>query len=122
MTSLEIKGRSGFSRDPLAKRLGFSLDNLVAFFKDRIQVNAVLIVLCFVSVLALSSQSGASYATYFLALAMLFTVRQWNDVFSVRLLWGIVALLLYLALTSFWSTPFDSGEALSIFARAVLVF
>ena len=117
---MTVSGRSGFSR--YSSRLGLRLENLFAFFKDRMQVNAVLIVLCFVSVLSLGSQSAASYSTYFLALAMLFTVRQWNDVFSVRLVWGIVALLVYLALTSFWSTPFDSGEALSIFARAVLVF
>ncbi|TDJ30985.1 MAG: hypothetical protein E2O59_01755 [Gammaproteobacteria bacterium] len=86
------------------------------------QINALLIVLCFVSVLLLRTQSGASYATYLLAIAMLVTINQWNDVFSVRLMWGTVVLLLYLALTSFWSNPFVGREAFSIFSRAFLVF
>ena len=92
------------------------------FFRDRIQVNSVLIVLCFVSVLTLSSQSAASYATYFLALAMLFSIKHWNDVFSLRIVWLIAALLVYLASTSFWSTPFTWADVASTFVRALLVF
>ena len=98
------------------------MSRLTDFFSDRIQVNSLLIVLCFVSVLLLSSQSAASYATYLLALAMLFTVRQWNDVFQVRLLWLILALLGYLTLSSFWSTPFEMRDFLSVLTRAVLIF
>ena len=98
------------------------MNSVSGFLNDRIQVNSLLIVLCFVSVLGLSSQSAASYSTYLLALAMLLTIRQWNDVFSVRLLWAIVTLLAYLTLTSFWSDPFDIREAFSVFARALLVF
>ena len=98
------------------------MHTIAAFFRDRMQINALLIVLCFVSVLLLRTQSGASYATYMLAIAMLVTINQWNDVFSVRLMWGTVVLLLYLALTSFWSNPFVGREAFSIFSRAFLVF
>jgi O-antigen ligase len=98
------------------------LSRLTDFFSDRIQVNSLLIVLCFVSVLLLSSQSAASYATYLLALAMLFTVRQWNDVFRVRLLWLILLLLAYLTLSSFWSTPFQARDVFSALTRAVLIF
>ncbi len=98
------------------------MHTIAAFFRDRMQINALLIVLCFVSVLLLRTQSGASYSTYLLAIAMLVTINQWNDVFSVRLMWGTVVLLLYLALTSFWSNPFVGREAFSIFSRAFLVF
>ncbi|MCZ6619168.1 MAG: O-antigen ligase family protein [Gammaproteobacteria bacterium] len=98
------------------------MHKIAVFFRDRMQVNALLIVLCFVSVLLLRTQSGASYATYLLAVAMLLTINQWNDVFSVRLMWGTVLLLLYLAVTSFWSNPFVGREALSVFSRALLVF
>jgi O-antigen ligase len=84
-------------------------------------VNCGLIVLCFVSVLALGSQSAASYATYLLALAMLVTFRDWDDVFSVRFLWLILALLCYLGASTFWSTPAEPGEAASILVRAFLI-
>jgi hypothetical protein len=60
---------------------------LKEFFGDRIQVNSLLIVLCFASVLALSSQSAASYPTYFLALSMLLSFRHWSDVFSTPMIW-----------------------------------
>ncbi len=98
------------------------MNSVAGFLRDRIQVNSLLVILCFVSVLVLSSQSAASYSTYFLALAMLFTIRRWNDVFSVPLLRGIVVLLVYLTLTSFWSDPFDTRKAFSVFTRALLVF
>ncbi len=42
------------------------MHTIAAFFRDRMQINALLIVLCFVSVLLLRTQSGASYATYLL--------------------------------------------------------
>ena len=95
--------------------------NVLTRFRDRIQLNSLLIVLSFVSVLALSSQSAASYATYFLAIAMLATVRQWNDVFAVRLSWWIFALVGYLTLSVFWSEPFVWRDAASIFVRSLLV-
>jgi O-antigen ligase len=81
-----------------------------------------LIVLCFVSVLALSSQSAASYPTYLLALSMLVSVRSWNDVFRTRLAWMIVVLVGFLTVSSFWSDPFSWRGILGISVRAILVF
>lgn len=92
------------------------------FFGDRIQVNSLLIVLCFVSVLALSSQSAASYPSYLLAISMALSISRWHDVFRTQLLWIIVALLGYLCLSSFWSDPFSWRETAGIFARGLLVF
>jgi O-antigen ligase len=97
------------------------LPSIKTFFKDRIQVNTLLVVLCFVSVLTLSSQSASSYSTYLLALAMLLSVRRWNDVFRLRLMWGICALLGYLVVTSFWSEPFAGRGLVSVLSRALLV-
>ena len=95
---------------------------LKEFLGDRIQINSVLIVLCFVSVLALSSQSAASYPSYLLALSMVFSIRSWNDVFELRLIWLVLVLLGYLCLSSLWSTPFSWRDALGILARGLLVF
>jgi O-antigen ligase len=98
------------------------LNQISEFLKDRIQVNSLLVIACFVSVLALSSQSAASYSTYMLALAMLFSYRHWNDVLHVRMMWLVGALLLYLATSGFWSEGADARAIVSIFIRALLVF
>ena len=92
------------------------------FFGDRIQVNSVLIVLCFASVLALSSQSAASYPTYLLAISMALTARSWSDVFSSSLVWLLIALLGYLCLSVLWSDPLSARDALGLAMRALLVF
>ncbi|MCR9276602.1 MAG: O-antigen ligase family protein [Pseudomonadaceae bacterium] len=89
---------------------------------DRIWRNGVLIVVCLVSVLLLSSQSAASYGTYILALSMLFGFSAWKDVFQVRLCWLIVALIGYLSLSSFWSEPFEFREFVSVATRGLLTF
>ena len=91
------------------------------FLGDRIQINSVLIVLCFVSVLALSSQSAASYPSYLLALSMVMSIRSWNDVVRLRLFWLILVLLSYLSLSAFWSEPFSWRSTLGIFSRSLLV-
>jgi hypothetical protein len=78
---------------------------------DRIQINSVLIVLCFVSVLMLESQSAASYSTYLLSISMLLTLGAWDDVFRQPLLQGISVLLGWLVLSSLWSTPFEIRAA-----------
>ena len=90
-------------------------------FEDRIQLNSVLIVLSFVSVLALSSQSAASYSSYVLAIAMLATARQWSDVFAVPLFWLILGLVVYLCSSAFWSQPFLLRDVLSVWVRGLLV-
>ncbi len=95
---------------------------LTEFLGDRIQINSILIVLCFVSVLVLSSQSAASYPTYFLAVSMLLTVRRWNDVFSSSLVWLVVALLVYLCSSAFWSEPSSGRDIFGILTRGLLVF
>jgi len=89
---------------------------------DRITVISGLIVVIFLSVLLLGSQSGASFGTYLLGLAMLVYVREWRDVFVCKLAWLTAVLLTYLSLTSFWSVGFAWGEFLSQLARAILVF
>ncbi|MEZ5558720.1 MAG: O-antigen ligase family protein [Pseudomonadales bacterium] len=98
------------------------MSRLTGFIGDRIEVNSVLIVLCFVAVLILASQSAASYPSYFLALSMLLSVRAWNDVFRVGVFWLIATLLGYLALSSLWSSPFVWRDVFSTFARALLVW
>lgn len=95
---------------------------LKEFFGDRIQINSLLIVLCFVSVLTLSSQSAASYPSYLLAASMALSFSRWNDVFRAGLTWVIVALLGYLCLSSFWSEPFSWRQTLGILGRGLLVF
>ena len=92
------------------------------FLSDRIWRNGALIVLCLVSVLMLSSQSAASFSTYFLALAMLAGFRFWKDVFFSYWAWLVIGLLSYLSFSSLWSEPFDAGEFRSIALRALLVF
>ncbi len=88
---------------------------------DRIQWMALLIVSSFVAVLILPSQSRASYPSYFLALLMFATYPHWKDVFSVGLLRWTVALLLWLAASTFWSQEFDLRDASSVWVRVVLV-
>ena len=95
---------------------------LKAFFADRIHVSAVLIVACFIGVLTLESQSAASYPSYLLALFMLATVREWNDVFRVRGLWLVIALVGYLGCTVLWSEPFDKRDIVTYLGRGLLIF
>lgn len=94
---------------------------LKEFFGDRIQINSLLIVLCFVSVLALGSQSAASYPSYLLALSMLLSWRSWNDVFRLRTLWLALGFLTYLALSTLWSEPFSWRSVVGVCTRALLV-
>ncbi len=89
---------------------------------DRIQWMAVLIVLCFVSVFLLESQSAASYPTYILALVMIATIRHWMDVFKLPMMRLTVALLIWLCLSAFWSEPFEWREVLTVWSRGLLVF
>ncbi|MCY4343448.1 MAG: O-antigen ligase family protein [Gammaproteobacteria bacterium] len=98
-----------------------TLNAAVSFVRDRIRLNALLIVLCFAGVLVLESQSAASYAAYLLAIVMLARLRQWVDVFAVPLSWLVVALLGYLVLTGLWSEGSQPGDALSMLSRATQV-
>ena len=91
------------------------------FFRDRITWLAILIVCCFVAVLLLPSQSRASYPTYILAIVMLISFAAWRDVFQLPLIRWIVALLVWLNLSVFWSEPFVLREAISVWTRSVLI-
>jgi O-antigen ligase len=97
------------------------IDSAKTVLHDRIQWMAVLIVLSFVSVLLLRSQSAASYPTYFLGLLMLAFVAHWKDVFQIELMRWVVALLVWLSLSTFWSEPFELRSAASVWIRALLV-
>ena len=88
----------------------------------RVPISATIMVAALASTFVLSSQSASSFATYLLALYVLAAARRWGSLF---LDWGflaLVALLVYLPLTSLWSTPLDPRGALSQATRAVLVF
>ena len=73
--------------------------------RDRIELIGWLLLTCFASVLLLSSQSAASLFTYLLALLVLASFRAWLDLARNELFILVVALLLYLSLTVFWSEP-----------------
>lgn len=98
-----------------------ALNAAVSFVRDRIRLNALLIVLCFAGVLMLESQSAASYPAYLLAIAMLVRFRRWAGVFAVPLMWAVAALPAYLVLTSLWSEGSQPGDALSMLSRAAQV-
>ena len=97
------------------------LDRVKFFGSDRIQWMAALVVVSFLSVLLLRSQSAASYPTYLLAIVLMFTFHQWRDVFSLPLVRIISVLLAWLCLSVFWSDDFSWRDAGSIWVRALLV-
>ena len=88
---------------------------------DRVLVNSILIVLCFVSIFGLGSQSAASWPTYLLAVSMLLSLRRWDDVAKVPYFWTIAALLAYLSISSFWSSESEWPEFFSVLTRALLI-
>ena len=88
----------------------------------RVPISATIMVVALASMFVLGSQSASSFATYLLALYVLAAAPRWRSLF---LDWGflaLVGLLVYLPLTSLWSTPWDPRGALSQATRAVLVF
>ncbi len=87
----------------------------------RVPITAAAMVAALASMFVLTSQSGASFATYLLASWVLAALPRWRGLF---LDWGflaIVALLAYLPLTSLWSVPWDGRGAFGQTVRAVLV-
>ena len=97
------------------------VDRVQTFLSDRIQWMALLLVGCFVSVLLLASQSRASYPTYALALLVVATFPQWRDVLKLGLLRWVIALLLWLSLSTLWSAEFVLRDAVSIWTRSLLI-
>ena len=88
---------------------------------ERIKVYSVLIVLSLFSVMILESQSAASFATYFLGLAVLASLSKWEDFLRLDLFWLIVVLALYLTISGFWSDTWTVESVFSVFVRALLV-
>ena len=88
----------------------------------RVPISATIMVVALASMFVLGSQSASSFATYLLAVYVLAGVRRWRALFLDWGALGVVALLVYLPLTSLWSTPWDVRGAFSQGTRAVLVF
>ena len=87
----------------------------------RVPISATLMIVALGSMFVLSSQSGSSFATYLLALYVFAGASRWRALF---LDWGFLlmcALLLYIPLTSLWSTPWDARDAFGQMIRATLV-
>lgn len=92
------------------------------FLYDRIVVNSALLVAAFLSVLLLSSQSASSIVSYVLSLSMIMFFRDWRDVLDCPMVWPVLAVLLYLPLTSLWSEAFVWRDFFSQLVRALLTF
>ncbi|NKC00879.1 MAG: hypothetical protein GKR90_20615 [Pseudomonadales bacterium] len=88
---------------------------------DRLTLIGALIIVAFISVLLLPSQSAASYSTYLLLVVVLATFQYWNDIKSVTLFKWILVLVIWLTASSLWSEPFEWREFGSILVRALLV-
>ncbi len=89
---------------------------------DRILINSALLVASFLAVLLLSSQSAASMVSYLLCFSMLACFKDWRDVLHCPMVWPILAILLYLLCTCFWSEVFSWRELFSQAVRVLLTF
>ena len=87
----------------------------------RVPICATLMIVALASMFVLTSQSGSSLATYVLAVYVFAGIARWRALFLDRGLLAVVALLVYLPLTSLWSTPWDARDAFGQVARAALV-
>ena len=88
----------------------------------RVPICATLMIAALASTFALGSQSASSFATYVLALLVFLGAARWRGLFLDWGVLGVVALLVYIPLTSLWSTPWDGRGAFSQSTRALLVF
>ena len=89
--------------------------------RDRIELIGGLLLVCFASVLLLSSQSASSLLTYVLTLVILASFRTWADLLRTDLFVLIVALLFYLSISVFWSEQWTLRDFGSMLVRALLV-
>ena len=88
----------------------------------RVPICATLMIVALASTFALGSQSASSFATYVLALHVFLGAARWRGLFLDWGVLGVVVLLVYIPLTSLWSTPWDGRGAFSQSTRALLVF
>ena len=86
----------------------------------RVPISATLLVLSLASMFVLTSQSGSSLPTYVLAVYTILGFRRWSGLWLNWVFLLSVAVCVYIAATSLWSTPFDARDALSQFSRALL--
>ena len=86
----------------------------------RVPISATLLVLSLASMFVLTSQSGSSLPTYVLAAYTILGCRRWTGLWLNWTFLLAVAVSAYVALTSFWSTPFDARGAFSQGTRALL--
>ena len=86
----------------------------------RVPISAALLVLSLASMFVLTSQSGSSFPTYLLAIYALVGWRRWHGLWRSGTFVLAAALALYLAASSFWSSPMDVRGAISLFVRALL--
>ena len=87
----------------------------------RVPIGAAMLVFSFACVFVLTSQTGASIPTYLLAILTLAGCRRWSGLWLDWTFLVAVALVGYLAASSFWSDAFDAGDAFSRWARALVL-
>lgn len=87
----------------------------------RVPISAAVLVFSFASVFVLTSQTGSSIPTYLLAILTLAGCRRWSGLWLDWTFLCAVALVGYLAASSFWSDPFDARDAFSQWTRALVV-
>lgn len=92
------------------------------FLEYRVPASATTVLVALGSIFVLSSQSASSWPTYILAAYVLAGAARWRSLFLDRGFLVVVAVLAYIPLSSLWSTPWETGEALSQVTRALLVF
>lgn len=93
----------------------------LGYFNDRIQISSLIIVASFVAVLALSSQSAASWPTYLLGLIVAVSWRSWDDVLAVPYFRFVCAVIGYLVLSTVWSPVFTLSSWASVAGRGALI-
>ncbi len=87
----------------------------------RVPISAAVLVFSFASVFVLTSQTGSSIPTYLLAILTLAGWRRWSGLWLDRTFLCAVALIGYLAASSFWSDAFDARDTFSRWARALVL-
>ena len=91
------------------------------FLEYRVPISATLVVVALASLFVLPSQSASSLITYLLAIYCLCGFRSWRSLWFQPAFLLVVALLVYIPLTSLWSASWDGGAAASQAVRSVLV-